>query len=84
MGTQFSVHHRRVPAVKIVAFISNRMSYIILRGCWCNIILNVHAPSEEKSDDSKGRFYEELEQVSNNFPKQHMEILLEDLELWRT
>jgi len=45
--------------------------------------LNVHAPSEEKRDDSKGGFYEELEQVFNNFPKQHMEILLEDLELWR-
>ena len=82
MGTQFSVHHRIVPAVKSVMFISNRMSYIILRGCWCNIILNVHASSEEKSDDSKGSFYEELEQVFNNFPKQHMELLLEDLELW--
>jgi len=33
-----------------------------LRGHWCNIIvLNVHAPREEKSDDSKDSFYEELE-----------------------
>jgi len=40
------------------------MSYIILRGRWCNIIvLNVHALSEEKSDDSRESFYEELEQV---------------------
>ena len=40
------------------------MSYIVLRGRWCNIIvLNVHVPSEEKSDDSKDRFYKELEQV---------------------
>jgi len=38
--------------------------YIILRGCWCNVIFqNVHAPSEEKNDDSKESFYEELEQV---------------------
>jgi len=38
------------------------MSYIVLRGCWCNIIvLNVRAPSEEKSDDSKASFCEELE-----------------------
>ena len=43
-----------------VEFVSDRMSYIVLRGRWCNIIvLNVHAPSEEKSDGSK----EELEQV---------------------
>jgi len=40
------------------------MSYIFLRGLWCNIIvLNVRAPSEGKSDDSKDSFYEELKQV---------------------
>jgi len=37
---------------------------IVLRGCWCNIIvLNVHATSEKKSDDSKDSFYKELEEV---------------------
>ena len=46
-----------------VEFVSERMSYIVLRGRWCNIIvLNVHAPSEEKSGVSKDSFYEELEQ----------------------
>jgi len=40
------------------------MSYIVLRGRWCNIVvLNVHATSKEKSDDSKDRFYEELQTV---------------------
>jgi hypothetical protein len=30
---------------------------MVLRGRWCNIIvLNVHAPTEEKSDDSKDSF----------------------------
>jgi hypothetical protein len=47
-----------------VEYVSARMSYIDLRGRWCNIIvLNVHAPSEEESDESKDRFYEELKQV---------------------
>jgi len=33
------------------------VSYIIMRGRWFNIIvLNVHAPSEEKSDESKDSF----------------------------
>jgi hypothetical protein len=55
------------------------LSYIVLRGHWCNIIvLNVHAPSEEKSDESKDRFYEELEQFFNHFPKYHIKILLKD------
>ena len=53
--------------------------HIVLRGRWCNIIvLNVHAPSEEKSDDSKDSFYEELEQVFDHFPKYLMKILLGD------
>ena len=48
-----------------------------MRGCSCNIIvLNVHAPSEEKIYDSKDSFYEDLEQVFNHFPKYHMKILL--------
>ena len=54
MGTGFFVHHRIVSAVKRVELVSNRVSCIVLRGRWCSIIvLNVQAPSEEKSDDSK-------------------------------
>jgi len=45
------------------------VSYIVLRGGWCNIILNVHTTSGEKSDESKDSFYEELEQgFFNYFP----------------
>jgi len=41
--------------------------------------MNVLAPSEEKSDDSKDSFYEVLEQVSDHFRMYHRIILLEDL-----
>jgi len=52
LGTRFFVHHRTLSAVKRVEFVSNRVPYIVLRGCCNNIIvLNVHAPSEEKRDD---------------------------------
>ena len=45
----FLVNHRIILAVRRVEFVSDRVSYIVLRGCWCNIIvLNVHAPNEEK------------------------------------
>jgi hypothetical protein len=45
----FFVQKRIVSAVRRVEFVSDRMSYIILRGRWCSIIvLNVHAPCEFK------------------------------------
>jgi hypothetical protein len=58
------VHHRIVRAVKKVEFVTDRMSCIVLRGRWCNIIvLNVHALRDEKRDDSKDRSHEEVEQI---------------------
>jgi hypothetical protein len=77
LGTGFFVHKRIVSAVNRVEFASDRMSYIILRGRWCDIIvLNVHPPTEDKSDNMKVMFYEELEYVFDRFPKYHMNILL--------
>jgi exonuclease III len=73
------MHKRIISAIKSVEFVSDRMSYIMLRGCWCDIIvLIVHAPTEEKTDDIKDRFYDELEQVFDKFPKYPMKILLGD------
>jgi hypothetical protein len=64
IGKSFFVHQRIVSAIKRVEFVSDRMSYTVLRGRWCNIIVvNAHAPTEEKGDDSKDGFYEELEGV---------------------
>jgi exonuclease III len=40
--------------------------------------LNVHAPTEDKDDDIKDSFYEELEQLLDHFPRYHMKILLGD------
>jgi hypothetical protein len=55
------------------------MPYTILRGRWCHIIvLNVHAPTEDKTDDVKVSFYEELERVFDKFPKCNMKIMLGD------
>jgi hypothetical protein len=77
---QVFLHQRIASAVKRLEFVSDRISYIVLRGRWCNIIvLNVHAPSVENSCESKDSFYEELEQIFVHFPKYHMKILLGDL-----
>jgi hypothetical protein len=41
------------------------MSYRILSGRWCDIIvLNVHVPTEDNIDNVKDSFYDELERYS--------------------
>jgi exonuclease III len=80
LGTGFFVHKRIISAVKRDEFINDRMSYIILRGSWVHIIvLNVHTSTEDKTDDVKDSFYEELERIFDKYPKYHMKILLGDL-----
>jgi hypothetical protein len=75
----FFEHKRIISAIKWVEFVSDRMSYITLGGCWCHIIvLNVHSPMDDKTDDVKDSFYKELEHVFDKFPKYHMKILLGD------
>jgi hypothetical protein len=54
------------------------MSYINLKIRWCDIVLDVNAPTEDKDDDIKDKFYEGLEQVFDQFPRCHMKILLGD------
>jgi exonuclease III len=79
LGTGLFVHKRIISAVRGVEFVNNRMSYIILRGRWSNIIVvNVYAPCEDTSDDIKDSFYEELGLVFDQFPRYDMKILLCD------
>jgi hypothetical protein len=47
------------------------MSYVTVKGHWCDIVLNVHAPTEVKDDDIKDSFYEDLVQAFYQFPMYH-------------
>jgi hypothetical protein len=70
LGTGFFVHKRIISAVKRAEFVSDRMPYIILRGRWCHIIvLNVHAPTEDKNDDVKEGSCVEFRSVADKFLK---------------
>jgi hypothetical protein len=79
LGTGYFVHKRIRSAIKRTEFVSDRMSYIILRGRWCDsILLNVHFLTDDRTDDMMDRFYEELEHVFDKFLKYDMKILLGD------
>jgi hypothetical protein len=61
LGSDFFVHKTIISVDRRTEFVSNRISYITLRGHWCSItVLNVHASCEDKSDDVKDSFFEEL------------------------
>jgi hypothetical protein len=63
LGTRYFVNHRILSENKRSEFVSDKVSYILLKGFCCHItVLNVHEPSEEKSNDSKDGFYDELEE----------------------
>jgi hypothetical protein len=50
----------------------------VIGGRWCHInVLNVNAETEDKTDDVKDSFYEELEHVFDEVPQYHMKIPLE-------
>jgi hypothetical protein len=77
LGAGLFVHKEIKSIVKEVGFVNNIKSYKILRGHWCYIsVLNVCAPTLDKSDDVRESFYEELEGVFNQFPKHHIKISL--------
>jgi hypothetical protein len=72
LGTGFFVRKINLSAVKRVEFVNDRMSYIILRGRWCDVIaLNVYDPTRDKTDDTMDRVYEELESVYAKFANYH-------------
>lgn len=52
------LHKGIISAVKRTQFVSDRILYtIIISDDWCDIVLNVHAPTENKSQKGKiGRY----------------------------
>jgi hypothetical protein len=78
-GPGFFVCKRIMLAVKRAEFAVAIRSHVILRGRWCDIIvLNAHAPAENKTDNTKDSFYEELKCVFNISPTYNMKIVLGD------
>jgi hypothetical protein len=79
LGTGIFIDKRIISAVRRVDFLSDTMSYITSRSHWCNtVILNVHAPCKNKSNDVKDSFYEEPACEFDQFPRYDMKMLVGD------
>jgi hypothetical protein len=70
-GQDFLLHQRPETAInRGIEFVSDRITYIVLIGHWCDIfVVNAQAPTRDKGDDSKHGFNEDMEQVFSHLPK---------------
>jgi hypothetical protein len=59
----------------LLGFIIQLFIMALLRFKSVTIVLNVHAPRQDKNYNMKDRFYKELEHVFDKFPKYHMNIM---------
>jgi hypothetical protein len=69
-GQIFFVYKGTRSQIERVEFVSDNISCINLSGHWCDIILNVLAPTENKSDDTLHESREcipSISEVSHNF-----------------
>jgi len=80
LGTGFAVHKDIVPLVKEFKDINPRISMLTIETQWFNVcFINVHAPTEDKSQEEKEMFYEDLESILDSIPSNRIQIVLGDL-----
>lgn len=78
-GTAFIVSKRLRKSVLDFQQINNRLCMLRVHGKKFNItLINVHAPTEEKEEDEKDLFYEDLERAIAATPSFDMKIVLGD------
>jgi hypothetical protein len=59
------------------------MTYTVQRGYSCDVFLDAHTPTKDKSYHTNECFYEKLEQVFKQFPKKNIKTLFGDFKLRR-
>lgn len=78
-GTGFIVGPELKETVMKFQNISDRICGIRLRGQEKNLyILNIHAPTEEKEEEVKNEFYEEMDRIIDKIPKRDVIIVVGD------
>lgn len=72
------MHKTITSAIKTSESVSDEMSYTLQSDRWFHtIVLNVHSPAMDRTDDVKHSFYEEFKHVFDKFPTYHTNIPLD-------
>ncbi|KAL4143945.1 hypothetical protein QTP88_006193 [Uroleucon formosanum] len=78
-GVGFVIKNSILPNVVRFEPINDRICYVELKGKWFNILLiNCYALTEEKSEEIKNAFYEELDRIYDALPTGKPKITLGD------
>ena len=79
-GTGFIVNKRRKHLIMDFQSKSHRLCRLRIRGKFFNYsLICAHAPTEEKNDEDKDSFYDELDEVYNECPRGDYKIILGDM-----
>jgi exonuclease III len=79
LGVGFYVNTRFLPNILRFEPVSDRLCSIRVCGKFRNYsIINVHAPTEDKDDEEKDKFYLELETIYSRCPKHDIKMVLGD------
>jgi exonuclease III len=79
-GTGFIVNKRMKHLVTDFKAKTPGICKMSVRGLFFNYsLIGVHAPTEEKDDDEKDNFYDDLDQIYEECPKRDVKIIIGDL-----
>lgn len=79
-GVGFAVHKSLVHTIKEFKVINCRIANLIVKAKFFDIVfINVHAPTEEKSQEEKEAFYAEIEDILSRINNSKIRIILGDM-----
>ena len=84
-GTGFVIQKSAMNKILSFETISDRICKLRIKGkCYNITLINIYALMEDKEEDIKGQFYEELQRTQDRVPKHDVTIILGDMndKLW--
>jgi len=79
-GVGFMINEALPPKVSRFEAINERLCYIrLLMSNYDLIIINCHAPTKEKKEEIKNKFYEDLKRVYDTIPRHSVKVVIGDI-----